>query len=145
MRQVIASMRSEDINRDRDKFLESIQKSLEHELKKIGLVLINVNITDITDESGYIAAIGKKAAAVAIQQATIDVAEQEKKGQTGVAEAERDRAVAVASATKEREIGTRDAMREQAIRVAQLEKDRQVGEQTAKLEQEALIKESQRQ
>mgnify|MGYP000278776755 CR=1 FL=1 len=52
----------EDINRDRDKFLESIQKSLEPELKKIGLVLINVNITDITDESGYIQAIGKRAA-----------------------------------------------------------------------------------
>jgi flotillin len=145
LRQVIASMRIEDINRDRDKFLENIQRSLEPELKKIGLVLINVNITDITDESGYIAAIGKKAAAVAIQQATIDVAEQEKKGQTGVAEAERDRAVAVASATKEREIGTREALREQAIRVAQLEKDKQVGEQTAKLEQEALVKESQRQ
>src|SRR6267142_1538007 len=39
LRQVIASMKIEDINRDRDKFLESIQKSLEPELKKIGLVL----------------------------------------------------------------------------------------------------------
>src|SRR5436190_13057152 len=66
LRQVIASMRIEDINRDRDKFLESIQRSLEPELRKIGLVLINVNITDITDESGYIEAIGRKAAAVAI-------------------------------------------------------------------------------
>src|SRR3954469_25137581 len=123
LRQVIASMRIEDINRDRDKFLESIQKSLEPELKKIGLVLINVNITDITDESGYIAAIGKKAAAIAIQQATIDVAEQEKKGQTGVAEADRERAIQVANATKLREIGTREATREQAIRVAGLDKE----------------------
>src|SRR5262245_21304383 len=76
LRQVIASMRIEDINRDRDKFLESVQKSLEPELKKIGLVLINVNITDITDESGYIEAIGRKAAATAVQQAKVDVAEQ---------------------------------------------------------------------
>jgi len=145
LRQVIASMRIEDINRDRDKFLESIQKSLEPELKKIGLVLINVNITDITDESGYIEAIGRKAAAIAIQQAKIDVAEQEKKGQIGVAEAERERAISVANATKVREIGTREATREQAVKVAQLEKERQVGEQTALLEQEALIKEAQRQ
>lgn len=144
LRQVIASMRIEDINRDRDKFLESVQKSLEPELKKIGLVLINVNITDITDESGYIEAIGRKAAAIAIQQAKIDVAEQEKKGQIGVAEAERERAISVANATKVREIGTREATREQAIKVAQLDKDRQVGEQTALLEQETLIKESQR-
>jgi flotillin len=145
LRQVIASMRIEDINRDRDKFLESVQKSLEPELKKIGLVLINVNITDITDESGYIEAIGRKAAAIAIQQAKIDVAEQEKKGQTGVAEADRERVIQVANATKLREIGTREATREQAVRVAQLDKERQVGEQTALLEQEALIKESQRQ
>ena len=145
LRQVIASMKIEDINRDRDKFLESIQKSLEPELQKIGLVLINVNITDITDESGYIEAIGRKAAAIAIQQAKIDVAEQEKKGQIGIAEAERERAVTVASATKLREIGTREATREQAIRVAQLEKEREVGEQTALLEQEMLIKEAQRQ
>ncbi|MBY0512930.1 MAG: flotillin family protein [Gemmataceae bacterium] len=145
LRQVIASMRIEDINRDRDKFLENIQRSLEPELKKIGLVLINVNITDITDESGYIEAIGKKAAAIAIQQAKVDVAEQEKKGQTGVAEAQREMDVAVANATKLREIGTREATREQAIRVAQLDKERAVGEQTAKLEQDALVKEAQRQ
>lgn len=145
LRQVIASMRIEDINRDRDKFLESVQKSLEPELKKIGLVLINVNITDITDESGYIEAIGRKAAATAVQQAKIDVAEQEKKGQTGVAEAEREKAILVANATKVREIGTKEAIREQAVRVAQLDKEKEVGEQTALLEQQALVKESQRQ
>jgi flotillin len=145
LRQVIASMRIEDINRDRDKFLESIQMSLEPELKKIGLVLINVNITDITDESGYIEAIGRKAAAEAIQKALVDVAQQEKMGQIGVAEAERERSISVANATKLREIGTREATREQAIRVAQLDKEREVGEQTALLEQEALVKEAQRQ
>ena len=116
LRQVIASMRIEDINRDRDTFLHNIQKSLEPELHKIGLVLINVNITDITDESGYIEAIGRKAASQAVQQAKIDVAEQEKRGQIGVAEAEREKAIQVANATKLREIGTREALREQAVR-----------------------------
>jgi flotillin len=145
LRQVIASMKIEDINRDRDKFLESVQKSLEPELKKIGLVLINVNITDITDESGYIEAIGRKAAAEAIQKALVDVAQQEKMGQIGVAEAERERTISVANATKLREIGTREATREQAIRVAQLDKEREVGEQTAQLEQQMLVKEAQRQ
>ncbi|HEU4563211.1 MAG TPA: flotillin family protein, partial [Gemmatimonadaceae bacterium] len=91
LRQVIASMRIEEINRDREAFLHRIQTSLEPELKKIGLVLINVNITDLKDESGYIEAIGKKAAATAVQQARGDVAEQEKLGEIRVAEAERDR------------------------------------------------------
>jgi flotillin len=145
LRQVIASMRIEEINRDRDKFLQSIQHSLEPELKKIGLVLINVNITDITDESGYIEAIGRKAASQAVQQAKIDVAEQEKLGQMGVAEAEREKQISVANANKLREIGTREAMREQAVRIATLEKEQKVGEATAALERESQIKEAQRQ
>jgi flotillin len=144
LRQVIASMRIEDINRDRDTFLHNIQKSLEPELHKIGLVLINVNITDITDESGYIEAIGRKAASQAVQQAKIDVAEQEKRGQIGVAEAERERAIQVASAVKVREIGTREALREQAVRIATLEKEQKVAEQSAALERDALVKDTER-
>jgi flotillin len=140
LRQVIASMRIEDINRDRETFLEHIQRSLEPELKKIGLVLINVNITDITDESGYIDAIGQKAASTAIQQARGDVAEQEKLGESRVAEAERDKQIQVANANKLREIGTREASREQAVRVATLEKEQKVAEQQAVYERESQVK-----
>ncbi len=140
LRQVIASMRIEDINRDRDTFLEHIQKSLEPELKKIGLVLINVNITDITDESGYIDAIGQKAASQAIQQARGDVADQERMGETRVAEAERDRMIQVADANKLRDIGTREAQRAQAVRLAELEKEQKIGEQTAGFERDAEVK-----
>jgi flotillin len=144
LRQVIASMGIEDINRDRDKFLENIQKSLEPELKKIGLVLINVNITDITDESGYIEAIGQKAASQAIQKARGDVADNEKMGAIRVADAEREKAVEVANANKVREIGTREAMREQAVRVAELDKEQQVGEKTAGFQREAQTKDAER-
>ncbi len=144
LRQVIASMKIEDINRDREKFLHQIQHSLEPELQKIGLVLINVNITDITDESGYIEAIGKKAASQAIQQARGDVADQEKMGEIRVAEAEREKMIQVASANKLREIGIRDAQQEQAVRVAQLDKSQQVGEQTANFEREVEVKNAER-
>lgn len=144
LRQVIASMRIEEINRDREAFLHRIQTSLEPELKKIGLVLINVNITDLKDDSGYIEAIGKKAAAMAVQQARGDVAEQEKLGEVRVAEAERERSVQVASAQKFREIGMREADREKLVRLAELEKEQRVGEQTAALAREAQIKQAQR-
>ena len=63
LRLVIATMSIEEINSDRDKFLENISKNVDTELKKIGLKLINVNVTDIKDESGYIEALGKEAAA----------------------------------------------------------------------------------
>jgi flotillin len=142
LRQVIASMKIEDINRDRDTFLQHIQNSVEPELKKIGLVLINVNITDITDESGYIDAIGQKAASQAIQQARADVADEVKQGEIRVAGAERDKIVQVANATKEREIGTREAAREQAVRVAELEKEQTVGEQTAAFQRDVQVKQA---
>ncbi len=145
LRQVIASMRIEEINRDREAFLHRIQTSLEPELKKIGLVLINVNITDLKDDSGYIEAIGKKAAAMAVQQARGDVAEQEKTGEVRVAEAERERSVQVASALKFREIGVREADRDKLVRIAEVEKEQAVGEQTAAFQREALIKEAERQ
>ncbi len=142
LRQVIASMKIEDINRDRDTFLEHIQNSVEPELKKIGLVLINVNITDIQDESGYIDAIGQKAASQAIQQARADVADEVKQGEIRVAGADRDKVVQVASATKEREIGTREAAREQAVRIAELEKEQTVGEQTAAFQRDVQVKQA---
>ena len=145
LRQVIASMGIEEINRDRDKFLEHVQHSLEPELAKIGLQLINVNITDITDESGYIDAIGQKAASLAIQQARGDVADNVKMGETRVAGADRDKAIQVASAQKEMSIGTREAEREQAVRVATLEKEQIVGEKAAAFEREAQVKDSERQ
>ena len=144
LRQVIASMRIEEINKDRDVFLNSIQASLEPELKKIGLVLINVNIKDITDESGYIEAIGRKAAATAINQAEIDVAVQTKLGAIGVAEAERERAIQVSIAQKVRDIGTKEAEQERAVRLADLDKAKIVGEQGAQFEQESMVRDSER-
>ena len=96
LRLVIATMTIEEINSDRDKFLEAISKNVDTELKKIGLKLINVNVTDIKDESGYIEALGKEAAAKAINEAKISVAEQEKIGETGKAAADRERDTQIA-------------------------------------------------
>ncbi len=145
LRQVIASMKIQDINRDRDTFLQHIQNSVEPELTKIGLVLINVNITDITDESGYIDAIGQQAASQAIQQARGDVADEVKQGEIRVAQANREKAIEVANATKLREIGTREAEREQAVRVADLDKEQIVGEQAAAFERDMQVKNAEQQ
>ncbi|MFP6583951.1 MAG: SPFH domain-containing protein [Candidatus Hydrogenedentota bacterium] len=144
LRQVIASMKIQDINRDREQFLINIQTNLEPELRKVGMVLINVNITDITDESGYIEAIGKKAASEAIQRARGDVADEQKKGEIRVAEAERDEAVQVAEHNKLKQIGMREAQREQAVRIADLAKEQAVGEQQAAFLQETKIKDAER-
>ena len=112
MRAVIATMAIEEINSDRQAFMALVNEALSGELEKIGLEVINVNIRDIDDESGYIQAIGKKAAAEAVNQALVDVAEQERHGQTGVAERERDRRRAVSAAVAAAEIGEKEAERD---------------------------------
>lgn len=98
LRLVIATMDIEEINTDRDKFLEAVSGNVETELKKIGLRLINVNVTDINDESGYIAALGKEAAAKAINDAKKTVAEKNRDGSIGEANAVRDQRIQVAEA-----------------------------------------------
>ena len=65
-------------------------------MKKIGLKLINVNVTDIKDESGYIEALGKEAAAKAINDARKSVAEKNRDGSIGEAQAHQDQRVKVA-------------------------------------------------
>ncbi|MDF1504320.1 flotillin family protein [Roseisolibacter sp. H3M3-2] len=144
LRAVIAAMKIDEINRDRDGFLHKVQSQLEPELRKIGLVLINVNIKDLRDASGYLEALGKQAAQQAIQQARGDVAEQEKLGEIRVAQAEREKVTAVADAEKLREIALRETLREQAVRLAELDKEQAVGEQTAALERDAQVKDAQR-
>ena len=98
LRLVIATMDIEEINTDRDKFLLAVSNNVEIELKKIGLRLINVNITDINDESGYIDALGKEAAAKAINDAKKSVAEKTRDGEIGQANAHKDQRIQVAAA-----------------------------------------------
>jgi flotillin len=121
LRLTVASLTIEQINQDRESFLESIRRNVEPELNKIGLQLINVNITDITDASEYISSIGKKAASEAINQAKIDVAQQSKLGSVGEA---------VANADSEKGIKTAEA--DQRIFVQEQEAQAVKGENNSK-------------
>ncbi|MCD4714100.1 MAG: flotillin family protein [Clostridiales bacterium] len=98
LRLVVATMDIEEINTDRDKFLMEVSHNVESELQKIGLRLINVNITDISDESGYIDALGKEAASKAVNDAKISVAQKTRDGSIGEAQAVMDQRVKVADA-----------------------------------------------
>ena len=132
LRLAIATLTIEEINQDREKFLEQINANVNTELNKIGLEIINVNIKDITDESGYIDAIGKKAAAEAINKAKVEVAQQEKLGAVGEAEANKEKEVQVAEQTAQTEIGKTNADKEQRIKTASLEAEAVDGENIAK-------------
>ncbi|MBP5380954.1 MAG: flotillin family protein [Bacteroidaceae bacterium] len=127
LRLVIATMSIEELNSDRDKFLEAISSNVEVELKKIGLRLINVNVTDINDESGYIEALGQEAAAKAINEAKVRVAEQEKMGEIGKADAVRETRIRTAAANAEAVKGENEAK----INIANSDADRREREAEA--------------
>ncbi len=142
LRLTVASLTIEQINQDRESFLESIRKNVAPELNKIGLYLINVNITDITDESGYIDSIGKKAASEAINQAKVDVAEQDKKGAIGEAEATREKTIRVAENVAESEKGKKRAEADQRVFVQQQETTATIGEAEATREKTIRVAEN---
>jgi flotillin len=138
MRLVVAMMDIEEINNNRDKFLANIAGNVEAELNKIGLKMINVNVTDIKDESGYIDALGKEAAAKAINEAKIRVAEQERTGDIGKTTAEKERDIKVAETQRDRDINVALALKEKEIQIAGANRDENIGK--AEAERDTRVK-----
>ena len=134
LRLTVASLTIEQINQDRDAFLELTRKNVDTELQKVGLYLINVNLVDITDESDYIESIGKKAASTAVENARVDVANAERDGAVGAAVANRTKEIEVAKNLAEAEKGRKTAEADQRVYVGQQEALAVAGENTAKAE-----------
>lgn len=138
LRLVVATMDIEEINSNRDKFLTNVSGNVGSELKKIGLTLINVNVTDIQDESGYIEALGKEAAAKAINDAKKTVAEKNRDGAIGQAQAQKDQRIEVSDADAIAKVGEADATaksidgeNEAAIKIAKSNAERRIREAEA--------------
>lgn len=136
LRLVVATMDIEEINSDRDKFLSNVASNVGSELRKIGLILINVNVTDIQDESGYIEALGKEAAAQAINDAKKSVAEKDRDGSIGMAMATKDQRIQVSKADAEAQVGEATA-NANAIDGENLAKIRIANSEAARREKEA--------
>lgn len=136
LRLVIATLTIEEINKDREKFMKLINENVDQEINKIGLALINVNIRDITDESGYIQAIGKRAAAEAINRAKVEVAQQDRDGAIGEALAVREKTVQVSNETAAAIKGQKDAEQNKRVAVAALEATAIAGEAQSRRDME---------
>ena len=142
MRLVIATMDIEEINADRDKFYSNVSHHVESELKKVGLRLINVNVTDIHDESGYIVALGKEAAAKAINDARVSVAQKTRDGSIGEADAQREMRIKVSETQALAHIGEAEAQQMQRSKVANAEAIAASGEAEAQQLQRIRVAEA---
>ncbi len=128
LRLTVASLTIEEINGDREAFLSLVVNNVDTELHKIGLYLINVNITDITDEADYIKSIGAKAAAQAIASADVDRANATRDGAVGEAQADRAREIQVAMNRAESDKGQKEAEADRRVFVQQQESKAVEGE-----------------
>lgn len=149
-RAIMATMPIEEINADRNKFLDNARQRIELELNKVGFTIININIADISDNANYIVNLGKKAATQARAQAEADIAEQEKDGKVKIANTKKEEAIQVADANREQlatvaktvqeqEVAVAQAQKEQAIKLAQAEKERAEGVAEAQAEKTIAV------
>lgn len=137
LRATVATMEIEAINADREAFEQKVMDNVESELNKIGLNLINVNITDINDESGYIEALGKKAASEAINKAKVEVAQQDRNGETGAKVAEQEKRIAIAESEakavtgeNESQVKREESNADRREKVAEAERKAETAEKT---------------
>jgi flotillin len=111
LRAIIGKLTIEDIIGDRSKFNQKVLEEAGEDLRKLGLGVDFITIQDITDNEGYLAAIGQK-----------KIAEVKRDGQIGRAEAERETKVRTTTATMEGE----KQSAENAAKIAEAEKERDV-------------------
>lgn len=150
MRLIIAEMTIEKLNSDRDEFLDKARKNIDNELNKLGLYLLNINISDIRDEAGYIMNLGKEAESRALNEAQANIEEQEKLGaikiavqqkekETAVANTKKEQEIQIACTEKEKETIVAETKKEKEIALALTDKEKQIGVAQADRDRAAVI------
>lgn len=150
MRLIIAEMTIEKLNSDRDEFLDKARKNIDNELNKLGLYLLNINISDIRDEAGYIMNLGKEAESRALNKAQANIEEQEKLGaikiavqqkekETAVANTKKEQEIQIACTEKEKETIVAETKKEKEIALALTDKEKQIGVAQADRDRAAVI------
>ena len=111
LRSIVATMDVDALIHDHEGFQQNVANRSKPELESMGLRLISFNVRDITDDSGYIEALGKPAIAQTLRDAAIAEANADQSSRTQVAaatqaarEAELKAEIAIAEATKSKEV-----------------------------------------
>lgn len=90
LRGVVAKLTVEELVKDRQKFSAEVQEQVTPDLRKLGLVLDNFLIQDISDSEHYIDALGAKRTAEVKRDAAIAEAESKRDEEIRVSEALRE-------------------------------------------------------
>lgn len=111
VRSIIAKLSVEQILRDRAEFNKQVLEESADEFKRLGIQIITLVVQDVSDDEGYIKALGKKETSAIIRDAAIATAEAEKDTKIKVSHTQREaaevaaqNAVMVADAEKIRDV-----------------------------------------
>jgi flotillin len=142
LRGVLASLTPEQVNEDKIAFAKTLLEEAEEDLEKLGLVLDNLQIKNISDEVHYLDSIGRKQQAELFRDARI--AEAQAKAESRIKDSANKRLTAlrqyerlleVAQAESERRV--RDALTRRSAVIAEVEAV--VGAEIARVQAEIAV------
>ena len=129
LRGVVAALTPEEVNYDRQAFAKELSEEAEKDLSNLGLEVDNLRIQSVTDDQGYLDAIGRKQSAELIKKSRI--AEAENRAEASIQDAENQLRKAKAKIDAQKEIARADA--ERRIVDAQTKAEAMVAEERSKI------------
>ncbi|MCB9568115.1 MAG: flotillin family protein [Myxococcales bacterium] len=152
LRGVLATLTPEQVNRDKQLFASKLTEEAEHDLSRVGLVLDTLNIQNISDEVGYLDAIGRqrsaqirRAALIAEAGAQAQAAEQKWTNTRNAELASIEAQIKIVHKETERRIADAETGREAMIARQQAEVQALIAQATAEVQmQEARIEQVRR-
>ena len=142
LRGVLASLTPEEVNEDKIAFAKNLLEEAEDDLEKLGLILDSLQIQQISSDTKYLKAMGRKQRAELLRDSRI--AEAEAKAKSEICSSENEKLVAlkrterdlqVAKAEAERRV--RDAITKRVAMVAEVEAE--VGANVVKTQAEVAV------
>ena len=124
LRLIIADMTIEDLVNNREKFLNSCKTNIEEELKKFGLTLLNINISEISDEADYLNNLARDETAKAKYEAEARITKREKDGATQVATQQKEKEVQLSEIERDKQINVAENQAQQATKTAEIQKEK---------------------
>jgi flotillin len=140
LRGVVATLTPEEVNEDRIKFARAVDEDAHDDLEALGFRLDVLKIQNVSDDKGYLDAIGRERAAVAIKNAK--VAEADNQSETREREAAALQRAEVAEA--DADITIAEAHNQVRVRQAELDQEGESAERTAKVRAEQAEVEAQK-
>jgi len=140
LRGVLATLTPEEVNEDRLGFAKALAEDAGEDLAALGFHLDVLKIQNVSDERGYLEAIGRRKAAEAVREA--EIAEANAEADTREAQAEARRRAEVREA--ETAVSVAEARNALRVRQAMLDEEGEIAERTARVKAEQAEVEAQR-